>query len=258
MPGILDAEIRKALGLPGVVVGAALAVVVPVGIAALSAFSLRNALDSGRAGSLVTTSTVDSGFAELAMGVVGAAILGVVIVSSEYTANRVRAGGGRQVTTTLTATPHRLRVLAAKLTVLTALVALLAAVAVPLTLTTSGFLLGDHAQPYGADHPARAVGAGLYWLLTAWLAFGTTLLTRSGIVPLVVIVANTSLVSVTYLLARSVPAARFLPDVAGAQMFAREYHAPDMVGPVTGGLVMAAWTVALLAVAGAVFVRRDA
>ncbi|MEV0731334.1 hypothetical protein [Polymorphospora sp. NPDC050346] len=257
MVGTLGAELRKALGLPGVVVGAALAVVVPVGIAALSAFSLRSALDSGRAATLADPSTVDSGFGELGLGVVGAAILGVVIVSSEYTANRVKAGGGRQVSTTLTAMPHRLRVLAAKLAVLTALVVVLAAVAVPLTLAVSGFLLGDHAQPYG-DHPARAVGAGLYWLLTAWLAFGITLLTRSGIVPLVVIVANASLVSVTYLLARSVPAARFLPDVAGAQMFAREYHAPDMLDPVTGGLVMAAWAVALLAVAGTVFVRRDA
>ena len=72
-----------------------------------------------------------------------------------------------------------------------------------------------------------------------------------------VLVANSSAVTVTYLLAQSIPAANYLPDLAGMPMFTTVRTSVE-IAPLTGGLVMAAWVIALLIAAGAVFTRRDA
>ncbi|GGM87232.1 hypothetical protein ACFFX1_05895 [Dactylosporangium sucinum] len=74
------------------------------------------------------------------------------------------------------------------------------------------------------------------------------------------LIANSSLVSVSYLLSRVTALARFLPDLAGIRLFARESFAAfdDALDPLIGGLIMAAWTLGLLAVSAVVFTRRDA
>jgi hypothetical protein len=95
-------------------------------------------------------------------------------------------------------------------------------------------------------------------VLTALLAYGITLLTRSGVLPLSVLILNTSVVSVSFLLSRAVPAAGYLPDLAGAHMFVRRIDSPVDIAPATGGLVMAGWVLAVLSAAVFVFRRRDA
>lgn len=104
----------------------------------------------------------------------------------------------------------------------------------------------------------RAVGAVVYWVLTALIACAVTVFTRSGIIPLALLIVNSSLVSFSLLLTRVSPLARYLPDVAGAQMVNANYPAQNMLGPLAGGLVMSAWTAGLLVVAAVVFARRDA
>jgi hypothetical protein len=116
-------------------------------------------------------------------------------------------------------------------------------------------LLGDHVQ---ASDVSRVPGVVVYWVLTALLAFGITLLTRNGIVPLVVLILNTSVVTVTFLLTKITTLAVYFPDMAGLRMFIIEMDLPVHLSPVAGGAVMAAWVAVLLAVGVAVFRRRDA
>ncbi|WP_030455354.1 ABC transporter permease [Herbidospora cretacea] len=227
------AELAKLGTLPSVWLAGALALVVPTGIALLN---------SGRPGP-------DRGYQELAFGVMGVIVLGVVAVSSEYLTEGADAGGGRQLTTSLTAVPSRVRFLAAK----AAAVALVAvALAVAATAATMGVV------PTTLD-AGRVAGVVCYWTYTALLAFAITVLLRHGIVPLTVLLVNTSLVSVTFLLTKVTPLANYFPDMAGVRMFVGKVANDGVViTPLTGLLVMSAWVAGLLVLAGAVFVRRDA
>ncbi len=200
----------------------------------------------------------DSGFSSLALGVAGAIVVGVVAMSSEYAVEGEESAGGRQITTTLVATPSRLKVLAAKALAVVLATVVLAAVAV---LVAFGLLvvLNPAAMPaLDADFFVRAGGVVVYWVLVALLAFGLTVLIRNGVVPMAVLVANFSAVPVTFLLTKVTPAANWLPDVAGMRMWSRGIESTVEMAPLTGGLVMAAWVAALLAVAAVTFVRREA
>ncbi len=239
----LRAELSKLATLPFVWLALAAGLIVPTGIAVIT--------------SLTTTPSADTGFSELAIGVLGAIILGTAAIGSEYTAEGEESAGSRQITTTLTVVPSRIRVLLAKITAVIITTAILAVIAITLVFATVHLLLGPDAPPLSGDTFARAGGAVIYWVLMALLGFGLTILTRNGIIPMAVLVANSSAVTVTYLLAQSIPAANYLPDLAGMRMFTTIQTSVD-IDPLTGGLVMTAWVVALLAVAGAVFTRRDA
>lgn len=239
----LRAELSKLATLPFVGLAIAAGLVVPTGIAFIT--------------SLTTTPGPDTGFSELAIGVLGAIILGVAAIGSEYTAEGEESAGSRQITTTLTAIPSRVRLLLAKVAAVVIATAVLAIVAIALVFATMQILLGPDAPALDGDTLARAGGVVIYWVLMALLGFGLTVLTRNGIIPMAILVANSSAVTVTYLLAQSIPAANYLPDLAGMRMFTTVRTSVD-IEPHTGGLVMAAWVVALLIAAGAVFTRRDA
>jgi hypothetical protein len=88
-----------------------------------------------------------------------------------------------------------------------------------------------------------------------------TVLARSGVIPLVVLIANSSLVSVSILLTHLTPLAYYLPDLAGMRLFVADDSLglfAEALDPLTGALVMAAWALGLLALSAAVFHRRDA
>ncbi|MBB5789843.1 ABC transporter permease [Jiangella mangrovi] len=234
-----SAELRKVLTLPATLAALAVAVLGPVALAALTA--------SRDPGGSAAEAALDAG----PLVMVGAIVLGVVAVSSEYAA-------GRQIASTLAAVPRRVSVLAAKAAVVAGLVAAAAAVAFPAALLAARLVAGP-----GPDVDrvlGRAVGGGVYAVLTALIALAITVFARGGVVPLVVLIANGSVVSVSFLLYRATPLARYLPDLAGMRMLAGEDRLAidDALGPVTGGLVMAAWTAALLAIAAVVLARRDA
>lgn len=233
------AELRKALTLPATLAALAVAVLGPVALAALTASQDPDG------------SAAEAALAAAPLVMVGAIVLGVVAVSSEYS-------GGRQIASTFAAMPRRLTVLGAKVAAVTVLVASAAAVSFPASLLAARLVAGP--GPGSDDVLGRAAGAGVYAVLIGLIALGITVLTRSGVVPLIVLVANGSVVSVSFLLYQVTPLARFLPDLAGMRMVAGEDRIAidDALAPVPGGLVMAAWTAALLAVAGAVLARRDA
>ncbi|MFG1821995.1 ABC transporter permease [Microbispora bryophytorum] len=251
----LAAEASKLASLPAVWIAMAAGVLVPGVVAAITASSTRGAIERGAA----TVAGADTGYQELAFGVVGAIILGVVAISSEHFTESAESGGGRQITTSLTAVPSRLRFLLAKVAAVAIAGAVLAIIASGTTMGVIRVVLGEHTPPMGADDVPRLAGVVCYWVCTALLASGITVLTRHGVVPLAVLIANTSVVSVTYLLTKITPLANYLPDMAGVRMFIRRLPGSTAeISPLTGGLVMTAWVAVLLVVAAISFTRRDA
>ena len=242
---LVRAELRKLFGLPTAWAGLVLGTLLAPVLVLLRAGSVRRG----------PVDPADVGLMELGVGLIGPMILGVVVLSSEFTSTGEDAPGARQLTATLLAAPRRMRLLAAKTTALVLVVATQATVVTAATVTLTQVLHGDRIPVPAAG---RMVAAVLYWVLTALLAYSIVLITRNGIVPLAFLIVNSTFVSVSYLLTKVTDAAAYLPDIVGAQMFIRTSDFPVEIGPVTAGLVMSAWIAAFLAVGAFLFHRRDA
>ncbi|RGE22414.1 ABC transporter permease [Leucobacter sp. wl10] len=256
----LAAELHKTLTLPSTWVALAVTILGTAAITVLNANYARSAIASGDVWDRGLLSPFETGYSGMPLGTVGAVVLGVVAIGSEYTAASTDAGGGRQITTTLAAMPGRTGVLLAKTAVVVLLVALSAAVAIPLSTGIAAVMLGDAAVPtpgFG-EAAARSAGAALYWALTAVMAIAITALARTVMIPLVVLIANSSVVSVSILLSRVTPLAFWLPDAAGQRLFGDLSMMEGALDAGPGGLVMAAWAALLLGIAAVVFARRDA
>jgi ABC-2 type transport system permease protein len=261
LPRTVAAELRKTATLPATIAAAAVAVLGSLGITVLNAVSVRNALRAGQPDRVAYTSPVEAVFSAVPLGTVGAVILGVIVISSEYTANSSDAAGGRQITATLAATPHRLAVLTAKAAAVVSLILGTAAIIIPCCLAVAHLIIGGPlATGALGNTAARVAGAALYWTLSGLMALALTVLTRSGILPLIVLIVNSSLVSVSVLLTYVTSLAYYLPDLAGMQLFGGDRTGlfEDALDPLPGALVMAAWTLGLLAISSTVFTRRDA
>lgn len=260
MLSALAAEARKAMTLPATFAGLAVTLFGSSALTLLNAVSVRGALDAGQPQRVASTAPFDTVLAAAPLGTVGAVVLGVVMISSEYTANRSDAGSGRQITATLAAIPRRLTLLAAKVVTVVVLVAVTAAATIPACLSIARAIIGTAEETISVDDVvARSLGVALYWTLTALMAFAVTVLTRSGIIPLTVLIVNSSLVPFSLLLSNLTPLAHYLPDLAGRHLLeGGQFTIDGGLDPVTGTFVMGAWTLALLAIAGAVFARRNA
>ncbi|MEV4511062.1 hypothetical protein AB0K00_19065 [Dactylosporangium sp. NPDC049525] len=243
------AELRKLLGLPTAWIGLVLGTLLAPVIVLVNAPYTRRAIEDG-----TIADPSDLGLQDLGIGLIGPMVLGVVIVSSEYTSTGHDAPRARQLTATLTAMPGRLRLLAAKTVALVVVAAAQAAVTAAATLTLTQVLHGPHVP---APAPARVAAAVLYWTLIALLSYSVTLITRNGIMPLTFLIVNSTIVSVSYLLTKVTDLAVYLPDIVGAQMFIRTADFPVRVAPVTAGLVMTAWIAVLLTIGAVLFHRRD-
>ncbi|MBZ2195311.1 ABC transporter permease [Occultella gossypii] len=258
--GLLAAELRKTVTLPAAWAGIAVAVLGSIAITVLNALTTRSAIDAGTPERVANTSAFETAFAAMPLGTVGAVVLGVVVISSEYAANSTDAGGGRQITATLAAIPRRVSLLAAKATVLVLLVTAVAALTLPATAGIANAVIGGAATETVTPAQAlvRGLGGTLYWTLTGLIAAAVTLLTRSGLIAPIVLIANSSVVSVSLLLTNLTPLAHWLPDLAGRRLFTGVDTVEGGLAAGPGALVMTAWTVLLLTVAAVVFRRRDA
>ncbi|MFF5625179.1 ABC transporter permease [Microbacterium sp. NPDC012755] len=254
----LLAELRKLMTLPGVWIGCAVTIAGFAGIALLNAFMAKDALLSGDTDGYHLVSVFDSAYAAAPLGTVGAVIVGVLAIGSEYSANTSDAGGGRQITSTLLALPRRGLLIAAK-----AAAVLLVGIATGIAALAAGVgisvaVIGDLLPFTTDDSPLAALGALLYWALTGLIAFGITALVRSVIVPLIILIVNNTVVSVSVLLANLTPLAYWLPDMAGRKLFSGLDMMEGGLGAATGALVMAAWALAFAVAGAVVFARRDA
>jgi hypothetical protein len=256
----LLAELRKTVTLPAAWAGIGVTLLGSLAVTILNAIGTRAAVAADHPPSRAFMSPFEHAFAAMPLGTVGAAVLGVVTISSEYTANSPDAGGGRQITSTLMAVPHRLRLLLAKAAAVVILVVATTAVTLPVTIGVARALLGE-AVPETVtlgEAGRRCLAGALYWTFTALLAFAVTVLTRHGIAPLICFILNSSLVSVSLLLTKLTPLAFWLPDLAGRRLFAGLSTVDGGLTAGPGALVMAGWTLALLAAAAVVFRLRDA
>jgi len=246
-------EFRKTLTLPSALVA--------LGIALFGTIAVSLLVASSSAGHVAHATPASVVFNTIPLGTVGAVILGVIVISSEYTANTPDAGGGRQISATLVAIPHRLVLLLSKVVVVIVLTVVTAASAIPASLGLAHVILGaTDGEENLRDLIARSAGVALYWTLMSLIALAVTVFTRSGIVPLIWFIANSSLVSVSLLLSKLTSLAGYLPDLAGMRLFAApsSLAVHDPLEPLTGGLVMAAWAIVFLTASMLAFTRRDA
>jgi ABC-2 type transport system permease protein len=257
----LSAELRKLVSLRASLVAAGLCLVAAPAIAALNGNSVRGRLAAGDTGSLSRWSVAESGFEAVMFAVVAGTVLGVVVMSSEYTANAGDVGGGRQILATLTSVPRRGLLLMAKAGAITLATVLLSSAAIVAGIVVGQAMLGPFGlSPWQAAGELgwRLPGAVFYCVCMALIALAVTAITRSGVVPLIVLIVNNSLIPVSFLLSKVTSWARFLPDAAGIHLFARGTAFTEQLSPVVGATVLTAWTVLGLAVGVVAFVRRDA
>lgn len=189
------------------------------------------------------------GFEMAGFGYVLVVALAALWAGSEY-------GAGRQIRTTLLATPLRLRVFIVK--------ALLIAVAIAGVgfLTMAGAIVITHAAGSTGVEPwsltpaiwANIGGVTMAWTLTALITFAVGTIARTAIVPLIIL--TPLVIGIGDFLAGLWDGAKYLPVAAGAALYSDPGGAAHL-DPAIGGLVQAAWATALLTIAGVAFTRRD-
>jgi ABC-2 type transport system permease protein len=200
-------------------------------------------------------------FAELTV-----AVLGVLLITSEYTSGMIKA--------TFTAAPHRISVLISKIIVLLGTTAIIGVVGVTLSwLVTRGLLSGlDNIDPISFSDPnqVRALGGTvLYLMAVAILAFGIGALVRATSAGIFAAVAVLTVIPVilNYVLMGSNAAwatnlYKFLPTVAGEQVYSftpdEAMFARDVLGPWAGFLVLLGYGLLTVIVAAVLLRRRDA
>lgn len=254
-----NAELSKLFSLPGIWLAFFIGAVAPAIVAALDSIAQKEEIIAG-----VNTRLSEVGYTGLGFGVQGVIILGVLAVSSEYLTESSESGGGQQITTSLTVVSSRLHFLLAKAGAVTVISILLCIVAIMTTASATHLILGEYAPAFEAS---RLIGVVCYWTFTALLAFGITVLTKNGTIPLAVLMINSSIVSFSVLLSKVTKLAFYLPDRAGIEMFmftSDRFHNPPTGSlfdrfhtPFTGGLVMFAWVAIIFIVAAIVLHRRD-
>ncbi|WP_127553726.1 ABC transporter permease [Actinoplanes sp. OR16] len=247
---LVHGELRKLLGLPTAWIGLILGLLAAPALVVLNAPAARQAVADG-----LTPDASDIGFQYLGIGMLGAMILGVVTVSSEYTPTGDDTPGARQLSATLLAAPRRARLVIAKGVALSLVTGVQGAITAVVTLVLTQHV---HGSLVPAPELIRVVAAVLYWVLIGLLAYAITLIARNGMVTLAVLIVNSAVVSLSYLLTKVTPWAAYLPDIVGAHMFLRSIDVPVEIGPVTAGVVMTTWVAGLLAVAVVLFRWRDA
>jgi ABC-2 type transport system permease protein len=179
---------------------------------------------------------------------IAAIAFGATAVSSEY------AGGALRIS--LSAVPRRDLLYAAKTAVLAGAALVVGLAASFATFFTGQAFLGNYAIGLGEPGALRAcLGAGIYLALMALFAAGLTVLLRSAVAVLSLLIPFILIVSfVVGDIAGG--AAAYLPDRAGQQVLRQDPAGGP--GPWTGLGVTALWTAAALLAGWQAMRRRDA
>ena len=183
------------------------------------------------------------------------AVLGVLLISAEYSTGSIRS--------TFTAVPKRLLVLWAKLLDYAAVSIVLMVPAVLVSFFASQAILGRHdilQISFSQAGVARSVlGGALYVMLVGTFALAIGAIVRNtagGIAAFAAIFFV--LPPLMFVLPRrwNDAISQYLPSEAGRQLFALQ-HAAHTLRPLTGGLVFAGYCAAAIVIAAVLLVRRD-
>lgn len=176
---------------------------------------------------------------------VGPIALAAIGASSEY--------AGRQIVVSLTATPHRVRLLMAK-AIACFFLTTASALAGELVAAASAWLVVSRAG--GRPHiDGWMIGrAAVYLALIGLFALALAMLLRSLLAS---VAAMLVLIFIASPLLSGYPElARWMPDVAGREFYVA--GGDDLLAPMAGLIVLLAWIMSVGVVAVATFVRRDA
>lgn len=177
-------------------------------------------------------------------------LLAALVAGSEFS--------GGQIRLTLLANPHRVRVLAAKFAVIAATAAILGVVAIGIAVLSKRAILdrrGVVPFEFSTGMAWNLLGVGINFALIALIAASVTVLSRTIIVALIILVPL--VLGLTLSLVIMFPALKFLPDLAGIQLLMPYPSELELLDEVPGGLVMAGWTVAVGGLSWVVFRLRD-
>lgn len=239
----LRAEWTKALTLRSIQGTLAAALLVPPALALASALAIAGRADA------VSFAVESQGFQTAGFGQPLIILLAALVAGTEYTDGQLR--------TTLIATPRRARVLLAKSTVIATMALLVGILATSAAVLLSHAAFAERGLSFGeltAGMGWNLVGVAVNYVLLALIAASITILARTILVALVVLVPL--VLGLTISLLGVVPALKFLPDLAGIQLLT-DYPGVGLLDPVTGGIVMATWTLLFTVAAALVFCRRD-
>lgn len=260
-PRILRSEWIKLTSLRSTLWSLGLIVVLGVGLSLLIS-SFTPAVDGPAIPSAELALT--SATAGVAFGQLIAAVLGVLVISGEYSTGMIRS--------TFAAVPTRLPVLAAKAVVLFALVTAVGAVTMFGAWAINYPILDAQGLAIGLDEPGFSLalaGAATFLGLTAVFALGLGTILRSAaggiaaalgvilILPTVLSLLALAMDSVTeitpYLFSSAGSAMASLPSEGAV-----DATGMTVLEPWTGGLVVLAWTFVSLALGAITLRRRDA
>ena len=255
----LKAEALKTAGLPGVRVGAALALVLPALVEYYVDHDLPARLAAGDPRALAGLDGV--GVIGLYMGTTGIVVLAASVVVSEYASDPRTNGASRQVTTTMLVQPRRGASVAAKLLVVLGAATVLLAVAWTATYSLCRHLLGSWAPLDPVPWPLLT-GILAWWGFSAMASMALAAATRSALVPMTVLVAMSTMISPGVLLIKSTDAARFLPDTAAVRLIANPTtlnydRLVELLSIPMAAAVCTAWAGGCAAVCCWVWMRRD-
>jgi ABC-type transport system involved in multi-copper enzyme maturation permease subunit len=183
------------------------------------------------------------------------AVLGVMVMSAEYTTGMIRS--------TLQSQPRRMTVLTAKVAVFAALMLVAGEV-----LSFAAFLIGRQIIaahiPVSLSDPGvtrAVVGAGLYIAVLGLFSLAAGAIIRhtagaiTAVLGLILIVSNlTALLPDSW--GHHINA--YMPTNAGTLILQARQAPDDLLSPWQGFAVFGGWTVLLLVVAAVLFRRRDA
>lgn len=190
-------------------------------------------------------------FAQLAIGV-----LGVLVVSAEYSTGTIRA--------TFSAAPRRPLVLGAKVAVFS-VVTLVVGEAVSFVAFFLGqAILSGKTPTASLSDPGvvrSVVSGGLYLFALGLLALGLATIIRHTAAAISTFVG---LLLILPIIVAALPSSfeadvnRYLPANIGAVMLTAHYHGTDPFGPWTGFALLCGYAVVALVAGGVLLVRRDA
>lgn len=230
------AELTKLCRVRGTFLALCSFALISIVVAALNGWSARSALESGTGALRDDFTPAQAGLDGVLYGQLALIVFGVLVVTGEYSSGMMRVS--------LFAVPRRGRLYGAKAgaAAVTATV-----VAIPVTLVSflaTQLALGPHGVGLGEVGVLGAlVGSVAYLALMCLFASGVAAAARSAALPLAIllptVLAGAQLLSVV-----GVPRelTEYLPDQAG-----KELLAVDSSNPLTGVVVLVAWTVAALA-----------
>lgn len=190
-------------------------------------------------------------FAQLAIGV-----LGVLVVSSEYSTGTIRS--------TFSAAPRRPLVLIAKVVVFSAVTLVVGEAVSFVAFFVGQSLLSGKTPTASLSDPGvvrAVVSGGLYLFALGLLALGLATIIRHTAAAISTFVG---LLLILPIIVAALPSSladdigRYLPANIGTVMLSAHYHGSDPFGPWTGFGLLCAYAVAAVVIGGALLVRRDA